>query len=94
MGSAKVEQCPPEQSVSRVLEWWEKGDSNVLLGTEELRGITLAELKSLFVPDEASDPCLFDQYAVCEQQASRLRSAVTHSIDIAAHDYYVCAYQR
>jgi hypothetical protein len=92
--ASKSEDCPPEETVDRVLERWEKGGNGVFLAEEALRGITVEELRVLFATGGDNDPCMFNQYLVGERQVSRLSGAVSGKIDIAAYDYFVCAYQR
>jgi hypothetical protein len=86
--------CPSEETVVRVLERWAKGDTDEYLGAEELRGISLSELRTLFTLEQSADPCMFNQYLVGERQVSRLRDAVSQPIDVAAYDYFVAAYQK
>lgn len=94
MNALDTDECATEADVMRMLEWWEHGEDGRFGGTEELRNITLAELKALFEIDEAEDPCMFYQYIVSEHQVPALRHTVSHFMDPKAYTYFVAAYQR
>ena len=82
-----------EDDVERVLEWYEPGAGEALVGEEPLRDITLDELRDLFSPSD-DDPAMLDVYEVEPHEVVRLQRAVTHAIDLDAFDYFVAAYQR
>ena len=82
-----------EDQIERVLEWYEKDPGEDLVGDELLTGMTLADLIALFRPD-AEDPEMHLVYEVEPAEVARLQEAVTHRIDLDAHDYFVAAYRR
>ena len=82
-----------EDQVERVLEWYEKDPGEALVGDEPLAEMALADLVALFQPD-ADDPEMHLVYEVELREVERLQQAVRHSIDLAAHDYFVAAYRK
>ena len=82
-----------EDQVERVLEWYEKDPGEALVGDEPLAGMALADLVALFQPD-AEDAEMHLVYEVEPREVERLQQAVRHSIDLAAHDYFVAAYRK
>ncbi|HLA64610.1 MAG TPA: hypothetical protein VK610_09305 [Rhodothermales bacterium] len=84
-----------EDDVDRVLEWYEKEPGDALVGEEPLAGIGLDELRTLFHPDDEDDPEMVLSYEVeTPAEAAALQRAVTHPIDLDAHDYFVAAYRK
>lgn len=83
----------PETEVERVLEWYEKDPGEALVGEEPLAGLTLADLRAAFEPDD-EDPAMLLHYEVEPRDVARLQTAVQHRIDLDAYDYFVAAYRR
>jgi len=75
-----------QHSIRRYLRWYEKkGDEYI--ADEDLTGIELKELQSLFsVP--AYDP-MYDCWEVKEEHIKTLQQHVMHNIEIHKHDYFV-----
>ncbi len=81
-----------ESQVERCLVWYKKAPSDTLIGEENLRGITIAELNVLFgSPND--DPALFNPQPLSAEQKSEIQNAVEHRIEPNRFDYFVEARQ-
>jgi hypothetical protein len=83
--------------VQRVLEWYPKeGEDEFLVGEEELKNISLEELRELFEVNvgETDDPLMYGGYPVKKSHLKRIQKAVSHKIDLSLYEYFVTAYQK
>jgi glutamate/tyrosine decarboxylase-like PLP-dependent enzyme len=81
-----------EPRVDRVLEWYQNEPGDDFIG-EELLDMSLAELKAIVRP-ASDDPDMLQSYEVeTIEEVAELQKHVKHPIDLAAHTYFVAAYQ-
>ena len=86
-----------EYEVQRVLEWFPKeGEDEFIVGEEELKNISLEELRELFKVKvgETDDPLMYYVYPVTESHLKRIQKAVSHKLDLSLYDYCIAAYQK
>jgi hypothetical protein len=83
----------PEQPVDRVLEWYEMEPGEELVGEEPLVGLGLDDLRAIFEPDDDDLEMLLPYEIETVEEAAAVQRGVTHQIDLAAHTYFVAAYQ-
>lgn len=85
-----------ELGVERALAWYEKNEPGFQVATEELKGISLSELRQMFgvSPDDLEDPLMFNCYEVKPNHVERLQRCVETRIDLGRFSYHVEAYQR
>ena len=86
-----------EYGVKRVLEWYPKeGEDEFIVGEEELKDISLEELRELFgvTVGETDDPLMYHGYLIDEKYLGRIQKCVSHTIDLSQFEYYVVAYQK
>ncbi len=83
----------PEAPVDRVLEWYEMEPGEELVGEETLVGLDLEDLRAIFQPDDDDPEMLLPYEIETVEEAAAIQPAVKHQIDLAAHTYFVAAYQ-
>ncbi len=73
--------------VIRILRWFEKEESNQLVGEEKLKDIPLKELQELFKTPETD--LMYDCYPVTEKEVKAIQSLVKTYIDLKKYAYFV-----